>query len=140
MATPKKPVSKKPVMKKSAKDSSPPKATGKAVSGADTRRIKSENIKYYDGMLDSAGDILDYPAGHKLHKQAAALLGKYNYASKDRTRVAPGNNPYAGVSQRTANALSRDYNILMKAVNAHEKAPVKGRASMGRKSTTPKKK
>jgi hypothetical protein len=111
---------KKPTKKVS--DRTPPKATGKAVSASGVRSMYKDNIKYYDAMLDSVGDILDYPKGDKLHKQAATLLGKYNYASKDRTRVAPGNNPYAGVSQGTANALSRDYNRLMKAVEADKKA------------------
>lgn len=133
MATPKKPVSKK---------SAPtPKATGKAVSASKTRSVEKDNVKYYDSMLDSAGDVLDYPAGHRLRKQAEVLLNKYNYASSSRTRVAnTGKNPYANVSQKTANALSRDYNILMKAVDANEKAPVKAKAPMSRKPATPPKK
>jgi hypothetical protein len=123
MATPKKPVSKKPVPT--------PKATGKAVSGAGVRTMNKENVKYYEGMLDSAGDILDYGEGHKLYKQAAKVLDTYYIGDR-------GQKP----TQRQANALSRDYNILMKAVEAYEKKPVvkKAREPMGRKSTTPKKK
>ena len=142
MATPKKPVSKK---------SAPtPKATGKAVSASGVRSLQKDNVKYYDAMLDSAGDVLDYPAGHRLRKQAEALLNKYNYAAKSRIQVAsggnqkksvrPGQSGYEGVSQKMANALSRDYNILMKAVDANEKAPVKAKAPMGRKPATPPKK
>lgn len=132
---------KKPTKK--ASDRTPPKATGKAVSASGVRSLYKDNIKYYDAMLDSAGDILDYPKGDKLHKQAAALLSKYNYAAKKKTQVAVGKNlktrvgdgmsPYSGVPQKTANALSRDYNILMKAVEADKKAYAK-------KTSTPKKK
>jgi hypothetical protein len=129
MATPKKPVSKKSVPT--------PKATGKAVSASGVRSMEKNNIKDYEAMLDSAGDILDYPTGHRLYKQAAGLLNKYD---KPNRKAPTGTSPYSGVSGRTANALSRDYNILMKAVDANKKAPVKGKALMGRKSTTPKKK
>jgi len=117
----KKAVSKKPVPT--------PKATGKAVSGAGIRTMNKENVKYYDAMLDSTGDVLDYGEGHKLYKKAANVIDTYYLGDR-------GQKP----TQRQANALSRDYNILMKAVDAYEKAPVKARAPMGRKSTTPKKK
>jgi len=131
-AVSKKSVSSKPASPKPMKKDSNSKTKGPA-------SVSQENIKYYDSMLDSAGDILDYPTGHKLHKQAAALLNKYNYASNTRTQVAPGSNPYAGVSGRTANALSRDYNKLMSAVDSYE-ASVKARAPMGKKPSTPPKK
>ena len=119
--------------KKSSSGKAVPVATGKAKSAAAVRQMGRKNIEDYDAMLDSAGDILDYPKGDKLHKQAAALLNKYNYAAKKKTQVAGGKNlktrvgdgmsPYSGVPQKTANALSRDYNILMKAVQANKKAP-----------------
>ena len=108
----KKAVSKKPVMKKSASDSSPPKATGKAVSGAETRRMYKENIQYFGGMIDSAMDIGSDSSSPKLRKQADALIEKYYYEGNHK-RGSKGD-PYAGVSQSTANALSREYNILMK--------------------------
>ena len=121
--------------KKSSSGKAVPVATGKAKSAAGVRKMERSNIKDYDAMLDSAGDILDYPKGDKLHKQAAALLNKYNYAAKKKTQVAGGKNlktrvgdgmsPYSGVPQKTANALSRDYNILMKAVTADKKAYAK---------------
>ena len=127
--------------KKKPTSKTPPKATGKAVSASGVRKMERSNIKDYDAMLDSAGDILDYPKGDKLHKQAAALLNKYNYAAKKKTQVAVGKNlktrvgdgmsPYSGVPQKTANALSRDYNILMKAVTADKKAYAKKTSTRG---------
>ena len=121
MATPKKPVSKK---------SAPtPKATGKAVSSAGVRSLQKDNVKYYDAMLDSTGDILDYPEGHRLYKQAAKIIDTYHI-----------NDPKQKVSQRQANALSREYNILMKAVQANKNAPARAKAPMGRKPATPPKK
>jgi hypothetical protein len=121
MATPKKPVSKKSVPT--------PKATGKAVSAAKVRNMNQENVKYYDAMLDSTGDVLDYGEGHKLYKKAANVIDTYYIGDR-------GQKP----TQRQANALSRDYNILMKAVDANKKAPVKGKAPMDKKPVTPLKK
>ena len=118
--------------KKSSSGKAVPVATGKAKSAAGVRKMERSNVEGYEAMLDSAGDILDYPKGDKLYKQASALLEKYNYAAKKKTQVAIGKNlktkvsygmgPYSGVPQKTANALSRDYNILMKAVQADKKA------------------
>ena len=125
MATSKKTVSKqtaskKPAVKKSAKDVSPPKATGKAVSAAGVRKMERDNVNHFEGMIDHAMDIGSDSSSQRLRKQADTLIEKYYY-EKDSKRAGPGGNPYAFVSQKTANALSRDYNILVKASEAYEK-------------------
>lgn len=97
--------------KKSSSKKPLPVATGKAKSAAGVRKMGRENIQYYEAMLDSVGDILDYPEESKLYKKADKIIETYHI-----------NDPKQKVSQNMANALSREFNILMKAVEADKKA------------------